>query len=339
MFPLRQLLALFWLLVASRTDIVLENIALRHQVAVLSRERRCPRLRRLDRVFWVWLSRLWGRWRTALVIVRPETVTRWHRQGWRIYWRWKSRRKTGRPATDAELRALIRRMARENPLWGAPRIHGELLKLGFAIAQTTVAKYMPRRGKRPSSTWGAFLMNHKLVACDFFTVPTLTFGVLYIFIVLRHRDRRLLHIRVTQNPTAAWTAQQIREAFPFDDAPKYLLHDNDVIYGAEFSRAVRSMGITEVRTTKSSPWQTPFVERLVGSIRRECVDHVVVLGRRHLQKLLEGYERYYNESRCHLGLGKDSPQSRETEPPEMGARIVAIPHLGGLHNRYTRKAA
>ena len=199
----RQVLSFLRLLLAARSEIVLENVALRHQVCVLSRRSQRPRLRCHDRVFWVWLSRLWSGWRTALVIVRPETVVRWHRQGWRLYWRWKSRRKTGRPSTNADLRKLIRRMALENPLWGAPRIHGELLKLGFVLAQTTVGKYMPRREKRPSATWRAFLMNHGLVACDFFSVPTLTFGILYVFVVLRHRDRRLLHTRVTPHPTAA----------------------------------------------------------------------------------------------------------------------------------------
>jgi len=170
-------------------------------------------------------------------------------------------------------------------------------------------------------------------------VPTLTFGILYVLVVMRHRDRQLQHVRVTSNPTALWTAQQIRDAFPFDEAPNYLLHDNDSIYGTEFSRAVQNMGITEVRTAKGSPWQNPFAERLVGSIRRECVDHVIVLGRRHLQKVLENYQRYYNESRCHLGLGKETPEPREVEPPEVGAEITAIPYVGGLHHRYTRRAA
>ncbi len=339
MLLLRQFLALLKILFAPRSEIVLENIALRQQISVLSRRSKRPRLRCRDRVFWVWLSRLWARWRDSLVIVQPDTVVRWHRRGWRLYWRWKSRGKTGRPQIEREIRELVRRMARENPLWGAPRIHGELLKLGFVVAETTVARYMPKRDKPPSATWRTFLMNHGLVACDFFTVPTLTFGVLYVFIVLRHRDRRLLHVRATPNPTAAWTAQQIREAFPFDKAPKYLLRDNDSIYGAEFSCAVANMGIKEVRTAKASPWQSPFVERTVGSIRRECVDHIIPLNRRHLQKVLDSYRTYYNESRCHLGLGKDAPEPREVELPERGAKIVAVPQVGGLHNRYTRRAA
>ncbi len=339
MLRLRHILALLKILFAPRAEIIFENIALRQQISVLSRQSKHPQLRLRDRVFWVWLSRTWARWRSSLIIVQPKTVVRWHRQGWRLYWRWKSRGKTGRPQVDREVRELVRRMARENPLWGAPRIHGELLKLGFVVAESTVTKYMPKRDKPPSATWRAFLMNHGLVACDFFAVPTLTFGVLYVFVVLRHRDRRLLHIRVTSHPTAAWTAQQVREAFPFDDAPKYLLRDNDSIYGAEFSRAMKNMGIKEVRTAKGSPWQSPFVERVVGSIRRECVDHIIPLNRRHLQKILDSYRTYYNESRCHLALGKDSPEPREIEPPERGAEIVAIPQVRGLHHRYKRRAA
>ncbi len=339
MLRLYQLLANLKFLFASRSDILLENIALRHQIQVLSRQRRRPPLSPLDRLFWICLSRFWQRWKDALVFVQPDTVVRWHRQGWRFYWRWKTRRKIGRPQSDAELRRLIRRMARENTLWGAPRIHGELLKLGSVVSESTVAKYMRKPDKPSSPTWRAFLMNHDLVACDFFSVPTLTFGVLYVFVVLRHCDRHLIHIRVTGNPTAAWTGQQIREAFPFEESPAYLLHDNDAIYGREFSRMVKNMAIKQVRTAKGSPWQNPYVERLIGSIRRECIDHMIPLNRRHLQRTLDAYRTYYNESRCHLGLGKDTPEPREIEGPERGTKIVAIQQVGGLHHRYTRRAA
>jgi putative transposase len=339
MFNFRQIAHILRLLLTPRTAIVIEDIALRHQISVLSRHSKRPRLSPLDRIFWVWLSKIWAGWRTSLVIVKPDTVVGWHRQGWRLYWRWKSRCRAGRPQVDRETRKLVRRMARENPLWGAPRIHGEMLKLGFEVAESTVGKYMPKRAKPPSVTWRAFLMNHGLVACDFLTVPTMTFGILYVFVVLRHCDRWLLHVRVTSYPAAAWTAQQIREAFPFDEVPKYLLRDNDSIYGAEFSRAVANVGIEEARTAKGSPWQNPFVERVVGSIRRECVDHIIPMNRRHLQQALDSYRDYYNASRRHLGLGKDSPESREIEPRERGAEIIAIPEVGGLHHRYTRKAA
>ncbi len=339
MILLRQLFALLRLLVASRVDIVLENVALRHQLRVLSRRGSRPRLRRLDRILWVWLSRLWHRWTDVLVIVQPETVVRWHRKGWRLYWRWKSRRKTGRPSIEREIRDLVRRMALENPLWGAPRTHGELLKLGFVVSETTVAKYMPRRDKPPSATWRAFLMNHRLVACDFFTVPTLTFGVLYVFVVIRHQDRCLLRMDVTRRPTCVWTAQQMRETFPFDEAPRYLLRDNDKIYGKVFTECVKSMGIKEVRIAWRSPWQNPYCERAIGLIRRECLDHMIALSAQHLRRVLKDYILYYNLSRTHLGLGKDSPEPRPVELTEKGARIVAIPQVGGLHHRYTRRAA
>jgi putative transposase len=339
MFHLKQLLALLRIPIAPVAEIMLENVALRHQLSVLLRQKKRPRLRSFDRIFWVWLSRIWSGWRNSLVIVKPQTVIGWHRKGFRLYWRWKCRAKTGRPQIDSEVRESVRRLARENPLWGAPRIHGELLKLGFVVAETTVAKYMPKRDKVPSATWRTFLMNHGLVACDFFTMPSLTLGVLYVFVLIRHHDRFLLHTRVTKRPTAAWTAQQVREAFQFDDAPDYLLHDNDCIYSAGFSSAVKNMGIKEVRTAKCSPWQNPFVERLNGSIRRECTDHMIPLNKRHLQKVLNSYQHYYNNCRSHLALGKDSPVPREVDPPEKGAIIVSLPQVGGLHHRYARKAA
>ena len=339
MLRLAQFLAILKIFFAPRSEIVLENIALLHQISVLSRQAGRPRLNRFDRIFWAWLSSVWKGWSDSLLIVQPATVVRWHRQGWRFYWRWKSRCKPGRPQIEREFRELIKRMTNEKPLWGAPRKHGELLKLGFEVAESTVAKYMPKRDKPSSSTWRAFLRNHGFVACDFLTLPTLTFGLLYVFVVLRHRDRRLLHIRVTPHPTAAWTVQQIREAFPFDRTSRYLLRDNDTIYGTEFSRTIANMGIKEVRTAKGSPWQNPFVERVVGSIRRESTDHIIPLNRRHLQQTLDAYRTYYNESRCHLSLGKDAPDPREIESSEKGARIVAIPQVRGLHHRYARKAA
>jgi putative transposase len=214
----------------SRTAIQIELLALRHQLSVLERSRP-PRVRltRFDRLFWVWLSRTWTTWRTALVIVKPETVIAWHRQGFRLFWRWKSRRRTGRPEAPADVRALIRTMSVANPLWGAPRIHGELLKLGINIGQTSVAKYMIRHRQPPSQTWKTFLANHiaQIAAADFFVVPTATYRLLFVLVILVHERRRVVRFAVTEHPTAAWTAQQIREAFPWDDAPKYLIHDRD----------------------------------------------------------------------------------------------------------------
>ena len=231
-------------------------------------------------------------------------------------------------------------MALANPLWGSPRIHGELLKLGFEVSQRTVARLMPRRPKRPSQTWRTFLKNHlaDLVSVDFFVVPTATFRVLYVFVVLLHHRRRVVHFNVTDSPTAAWTAQQIVEAFPEDSAPRYLLRDRDATYGDVFRRRVKSLGIVEVLTAARSPWQNPYAERMIGTIRRELLDHVIVLDEGHLRHQLRRYLRYYHGSRTHLSLAKDSPESRAVEQPELG-RVVALPQVGGLHHRYTRCAA
>ncbi len=323
----------------SRESLALENLALRHQLYVLQRPRSRIRVKKRDRLVWVVLSRIWKDWRRSLTIVRPETVIRWHRDGFRLYWRWKSRDR-GRPRAPHEIRDLVRRMARENPLWGAPRIHGEMLKLGLDVAQATVSRYMPRERKPPSQTWRTFLKNHAtaIASIDFFTVPTATFRVLYVFIILSHERRRVVHFNVTDSPTAQWTGRQLIQAFPWDTAPRFLLRDRDAIYGSEFLRSVDSLQIEDVRTSPRSPWQNPYVERLIGSIRRECLDHVVILNEQHLRRVLREYVRYYSEARTHLGLGKDSPEARAVEPPEAG-RVVAIPRVGGLHHRYTRRAA
>src|SRR5437867_5621706 len=262
-------------------ELALENLALRQQLATWKVRRPRPRLTAMDRIFWVILSRLWRNWRSSLRVVRPETVVGWHRQGFGRYWAWKSRRRRGRPAIRTELRDLIRRISRANPLWGAPRIHGERLKLGLTVSQATVSKYMLRPRRPPSQVWRTFLTNHAkdLIALDFFTVPTATFRVLFVLVVLAHRRRRVVHFNVTEHPTAAWTAQQILEAFPEDTTPRYLIRDRDQIYGECFRDRLSDMGITEVLTAPQSPWQNPFAERLVGSIRHECLDHVIVPGR------------------------------------------------------------
>jgi len=316
--------------------------ALRHQLTVLKRSHHGRlRLNSPDRLLWVWLSRFWSGWRSALVIVKPETVISWHRKGFRLYWRWKSRNgDPGRPTIDLEVRKLIRRMSQTNPLWGAPRIHGELLKLGIELSQATVAKYMSRQRKPPSQTWRAFLSNHvkQLVSTDFFVVPTVSVRVLYVFVVLAHHRRRPLRFNVTANPTSEWTAQQIVEAFPWDRVPRYLLRDRDSIYGESFRERVRGMGMREVLTTPRSPWQNPYVERLVGSIRRECLDHVIVLNESSLRRILKSYFEYYLYSRTHLALDKDAPEPRAIQSPELGA-VIEIPEVGGLHHRYERRAA
>jgi hypothetical protein len=299
-----------------------------------------PKLRPRDRIFWVWLSRLWSNWRSALSIVQPETVIRWHRQGFKLYWRWKSRSgKPGRPPIARDIRELIRRMSRENSTWGAPRIRSELLLLGHDVAEQTVAKYMVRLRKPPSQTWRTFLDNHVLdiAACDFFTVPTATFRVLYVFIVLRHDRRQVVHFNITTNPYAQWTAQQIINAFPYEEAPRFLLRDRDGIYGDYFKDRMKSMGIEEVPTAPRSPWQNPYAERIIGSIRRECLNHLIVLSEVHLKRILTLYFEYYHDSRPHLSLHRNSPSAREVELPCQG-KVVSIPQVGGLHHRYSRAA-
>lgn len=338
---LHVLLVFLRALMVRRSVLAVENLALRQQLAVLERTAKRPRLRRRDRVFWVWLSRLWTDWRSVLVIVQPDTVVRWHREGFRLYWRWKSRRhQVGRPQTERELRDLIRRMCRENSTWGAPRIQSELRLLGYTVAESTVLKYMIRSAKPPSPTWRTFLDNHvaTIAAVDFFTVPTVTFQVLFCFVVLRHERRRVVHFNVTAHPTARWTAQQVVEAFPYDEAPRFLIRDRDGIYGDYFRQRVKGMGIDEVVTAPRAPWQNPYCERLIGSIRRDCLDHMIVLNESHLLRILGSYFDYYHQSRTHLSLGRNAPVPRAVEPPGQG-RIIAIPQVGGLHHRYTRRAA
>ena len=248
--------------------------------------------------------------------------------------------KRGRPSVPNEIRDLIRMLSRENPLWGAPYIHGELLKLGIDVGETSVSKYMVRRRKPPSQTWRAFLDNHlkTLVSVDFFVVPTIRFQILYVFLVLAHERRRIVHFAVTAHPTAEWTAQQIREAFPWDAAPKYLLRDRDRIFGRDFVNQVKAIGIKQVLSAPRSPWQRAYVERVIGTNRRECLDHVIVYNERSLYRHLTIFTEYYHRNRTHLALGKDTPESRPIQPPESG-RIVSSPVLGGLHHRYRRRAA
>ena len=293
-----------------------------------------------DRLFWLGLRRAWPDWKSALVVVRPATVIAWHRRGFAWYWTRRSRPRGGRPQVGADVRRLVREMAVANPLWGAPRIHGELLKLGFEVSERAVSRLMPRRRTPPSQSWRTFLENHldSTVAIDFFAVPTLTCRILFVFVVLAHDRRRILHLNVTGHPTSAWTRQQLREAFSDDATARFLLHDGDATFDAAFGRAVEAFGLTSVRTAPSSPWQNPYVERVIGSIRRECLDHVIVFNERHLRRVLRAYVAYYQRSRTHLAIGKDAPEARAVEPAGAG-RIVARPEVGGLHHRYERQAA
>jgi transposase InsO family protein len=324
----------------SQHTLALENLALRQQLAILRRRTKRPQLTKIDRAFWVALSRLWTGWQGTLIVVKPQTVISWHRKGFKLYWTWKSRNKGGRPRVDVAIRRLIRQMANDNATWGAPRIHGELLKLGFDVSEPTVSRYMPRRRKPPSQTWRTFLRNHSknLVSIDFFVVPTVTFRLLYVFVVLEHERRRIVHINVTDGPSARWTGQQIVNAFPYDSAPKYTIRDRDNIYGADFVRKMRAMNIEQVITAPRSPWQNPGCERVIGTIRRDCLDHVIVLGEQHLRRILREYLEYYHGSRTHLSLDKDAPEPRAREAIGDG-NVIAIPMVSGLHHRYTRRAA
>jgi hypothetical protein len=327
-------------LFAGRPTLIAENLALRQQLAIYRRSMSRPKLRRRDRLFWLMLSRIWSGWRSVLVVVSPATVVRWHRQGFRYYWRWKSRGKPGRNPIDAEARALIRRMSRDNPIWGTPRIKAELHLLGHDVSKATIDKYRVRRRNPPSPPWRAFLKNHvgSLASMDFFVVHTATFRLLYGFVILRHDRRRVVHFNVTSHPTAAWVTRQLQTAFPFDTAPRFLIRDRDGIYGLEVQSCLRSMGVEEVVTAPRSPWQNPYVERLIGTIRRDLLDHVIVLNEKHLKRLLRDFfNTYYHDVRCHQGLGGNSSNARQVERPEQG-KVASIPLLGGLHHRYHRAA-
>jgi transposase InsO family protein len=329
----------------SRADLVLENIALRRQVQVLQRGGARPRFDDADRGLWVAFRQAWPGWVAGLMIVRSETVVRWHRERFRKYWTHLSNenRRPGRPPIDLELRTMIRRMARENP-WGAPRIHGELLKLGFVVSEATVSRYRPRRPPDPDrlQRWMTFLRNHKdgIAAVDFFTVPTIGLRVLYCFFVIEHGRRRVLHFNATYNPTSAWVIQQLREAFPFDTAPRHLIFDRDATFSAAVVGFVRSMGTKPCRTAPRSPWQNGLAERWIGSCRRDLLDRVVPLGRGHVVRLVREYIAYHHTDRTHLGLSKDTPQGRAVTPrPSESARVVALPRVGGLHHRYEWREA
>ena len=325
----------------SRAALQLEILALRHQLAVLQRSVKRPKLTPADRLLWAWLSAVWNDWQSSVFIVKASTVIGWHRKGFRLFWDWKIRHgKAGRPGVPKELRHLIRTMSRENPLWGAPRIHGELLKLGIDIGETSVSKYLVRRHKPPSQTWRTFLDNHvkSMVSVDFFTVPTIRFQVLYVFVVLAHERRRILHFGVTAHPTAEWTAQQLREAFAWDSAPRYLLRDRNRIFGSEFTKQVKELGIEELLGAPRARRQRAYIERVIGTMRRECLDHVMVFSEAGLSEHLRKFTDYYHGSRTHLSLQKDTPESRRVQAPE-GGRIVVIPEVGGLHHRYERRAA
>jgi transposase InsO family protein len=320
----------------SRAALEAEILILRHQLNVL--RRKSPTrvaLSSVDSLLLVGLYRLAPEVLDALKIIRPETLLRWHRAGFRSYWRWRSRARGGRPSTSADIRWLIREMSVANPLWGAPRIHGELLKLGIDVGQTTVAKYMARRRRPPSQGWRTFLRNHAdaIASMDLFVVPTISFRLLYGLLILRPSRRELLWLAVTAHPNAEWIARQLTEACGWKQAPQYLVRDRDGAYGEAFVRRLGAMGIRDRPISARSPWQNGYAERLIGSIRRDCLDHVVVFGEQHLRHLLNSYQKYYNEVRTHLSLRKDAPIPREAWSV---GRVVPLPILGGLHHQYVR---
>jgi transposase InsO family protein len=334
------LFRLVWFFGKGHQAVVLENLALRQQLSIYKRKRKRPRLVGCDRWFWITLSVLWKDWRRGLYVVHPDTVMRWQRERFRRYWANLSKRagRPGRPSITTEIRRLIRTLAQANPLWRAPRIHGELQKLGITVSERTVSRILRTVKRPPSQTWKTFLQNHlgEIVAIDFFTVPTIRLRVLFVFLMIEQQRRRVLHFGITEHPTAQWTSQQVVEAFSERDAKRYLVRDRDSIYGHEFRCRVQSLGIREVITAPRSPWQNAYAERLIGSIRRECLDHVVILSQRHLRRLLKSYFAYYHCSRTHLALAKDAPEPRVI----MGrGKIIAIPQVGGLHHRYERRTA
>jgi len=317
----------------STVDMAAENLALRYQQ---------PQLDDMDRLFWVILYRVSDAVERVLRVVKPATVVKWHKDAARFVWAQKSKKEgPGRPPVDPDIRDLVRKMATENP-WGAPRIHAELLKLGYAVSERTVSKYMPKRRKPPSQTWRTFLNNHIgcLVCVDFFTVMTAFFETLYVFVILDLDRRRVVGYGVTKHPTAEWTANIVVDTFPWDTAPRYLLRDRDAIYGAHFRTRIKGMGIKEVLTAPQSPWQNPYAERVIGSVRRELLDHVIVFGEGHLKRLLKDYFAYYHDDRTHLSLDKDAPNHRPAQAVLDGdGTIVALPRLGGLHHRYEWREA
>jgi len=320
----------------SRAALQAEILVLRHQLNVL--RRKSPKrvaFSNVDRLLFTGLYRLAPTVLEALKILKPETLIRWHRAGFRVYWRWKSRPCGGRPGTAAEIRQLIREMSMANPLWGAPRIHGELLKLGIDVGQTTVAKYMAKRRRPPSQGWKTFLRNHAdaITSMDLFVVPTISFRLLYGFLILRHSRRELLWLSVTAHPNAEWIALQLTEACGWGEAPRYIVRDRDRAYGEIFIRRIAAMGIRDRPTSARSPWQNGYAERVIGSIRRDCLDHVLVFGEQHLRHLLNSYQKYYNEVRTHLSLRKDAPVPRDVSRT---GRVLSMPILGGLHHQYVR---
>src|SRR6202158_5701112 len=337
---MREALSLIWTalvgLFRSPASLAAEIMVLRHQINILRRHSpKRQTFSAMDRLIFAGLYRLAPTVLNALAVLKPDTVIKWHRAGFRSYWRWRSRRRGGRPTLPTEIRKLIREMSIANPLWGAPRIHGELLKLGIDIGQTSVAKYMVKRRGPPSQGWKTFLHNHAggIAAMDLFVVPTISFRLLYGLLILHHGRRQILWLGVTAHPTAEQVSHQLTEAYGWKVAPRYIIRDRDAVYGDVFIRRLRAMSIRDRPTAPRSPWQNGYCERAIGSIRRECLDHVVVFGEWHFRHLLRSYATYYNEARTYLSVNKDAPSPRTVHAV---GRILPTPFLGGLHHLYVR---
>lgn len=335
MLIFRVIFGIIWGYFSSRHSLVLENAFLRYQVGVLKRSPRRPIIRYWDRPLLVWFSKKLPNWKGALYLVQPETLVRWHRLAFKFMWGRKTGRNPGRSTLPPRVIKLIREIAYANPLWGAPRIHGELLKLGVKVSQSSVEKYLKRTSwPRPiNQNWKTFIRNHSkaVIAMDFFMVPTIWFQRVYVLVILSHDRRKILDFAVTLNPSPRWTAQQLRNAHSFEEMPKYVLHDRDRNFWG-----LKHFGFTEIITAHKCPWQNAYVERVIGTVRRECTDHIIVFNVRQLERVLREYKEYYNHSRTHLSLNKDSPVHRRLKSK---GRIVKIPKVGGLHYEFKRVAA
>jgi transposase InsO family protein len=321
-----------------RGDLLIENLVLRQQLAVYARQRKRPRLRNEDRLFWSVVARTWSPWRSRLRLVQPETVVRWHRIAWRRYWTWKSRgRRVGRPRIDRELRELILRLARENPRWGSVRIVGELRALGVSVSARTVRRYRDQTRRRPpSQSWRTFLRNHapQIWAVDLFTVQTIAMRTLYVVVFISHDRRRIVHVNVTRHPTAPWLWRQLLEATPWGSRPRFLIRDRDRSFGADFVPRAARIGIETVLTPVRAPNANAIAERVIGTLRRECLDHVIVFNERHLRRVLHEYVGHYNRMRPHRSLTLDSPEGRPPQRRPRLGRVQSRPVLGGLHHEY-----
>ena len=322
----------------TKTQLQLEIIFLRKQLEILNRSNNKIWIKNRDRLFFTFIKSIFSNWKSSLIIIKPETVIKWHRKGFQLYWIWKSKRK-GRPRIETEIIQLIKQMAEDNPQWGIPRIHGEVLKLEFDISESTVQKYVPKTNDRTSGQrWKTFLKNHasEIISIDFLTVPTINYKLLYVLVFLSHQRRKIIHFNVTAHPTSEWSTQQLRNALQEFDIPKFLIRDRDTKFGYLFSQSVSDFGINEIVTAYRSPWQNGYCERVIGSIRKEFLDHIIVINENHLRKLLKEYFHYYNFQRTHLGLGKDSPVSRSVQ---IVGKIERIPFANGLNICYFRNAA